>query len=49
VVGVYPMRIARFVMDHGQAFNGNGHAPSNSQVPISAQADAVHPPVLASE
>ena len=28
VVGVYPMRIARFVIDH--ASNGNGHFPGPS-------------------
>jgi hypothetical protein len=28
VVGVYPMRIARFVIDH--TANGNGHYPSSS-------------------
>jgi hypothetical protein len=33
VVGVYPMRIARFVMDHsGHSFNGNGHVPTGGHV-----------------
>ena len=49
VVGVYPMRIARFVMYHGQAFNGNGHAPGNGQGPVIAPAEPVDPSVLASE
>ena len=49
VVGVYPMRIARFVMDHGQAFNGNGHAPGNGHGPVIAPAEPVDPSVLASE
>lgn len=40
VVGVYPMRIARFVLDqavgmNGHATNGNGyHAPHDSQEPM---------------
>ena len=38
VVGVYPMRIARYVMDAGNgtgAYAGNGHAPSSGQpVPL---------------
>ncbi len=28
VVGVYPMRIARFVLDHAGNGNGNGYAPT---------------------
>ena len=27
VVGIYPMRIARFVVDQGGATNGNGYHP----------------------
>jgi hypothetical protein len=29
VVGIYPMRIARFVVDQGGAVNGNGTGPVN--------------------
>src|ERR671913_2519649 len=45
VVGVYPMRIARFVIDqatglngHGSA-NGNGYHPSPAPAPVPQQAD----------
>jgi hypothetical protein len=49
VVGVYPMRIARFVMDHGsQAYNANGHPPANGHAPVVAIVTA-DPPVAASE
>ena len=30
VVGVYPMRIARFVIDHATNGNGHGHYPPSS-------------------
>jgi hypothetical protein len=49
VVGVYPMRIARFVMDHGPAFNGNGHAASHGHLPATTPAEPLDPSVLASE
>ena len=37
VVGIYPMRIARFVVDQGIAMNGNGsgHANGNGYHPPS--------------
>ncbi len=38
VVGVYPMRIARFVLEQASAANGNGHAHTNGQV------TGFHPP-----
>ncbi len=50
VVGVYPMRIARFVMDHGHAYNGNGHPPMNGHAPAAtAPTETLDPSVLASE
>src|SRR5688572_31677088 len=32
VVGFYPMRIARFVVDQGGAMNGNGHHPPSEPI-----------------
>jgi hypothetical protein len=50
VVGVYPMRIARFVMDHGgQAFNTNGHPPANGHLAALAPTETVDPSVAAPE
>jgi hypothetical protein len=43
VVGIYPMRIARYVMD-GLASNGNGHAAGNGHLPRSAPVAANHVP-----
>ncbi len=51
VVGVYPMRIARFVMDHGgHPFNGNGHAaPPIGQVAAPEPTADLDPEPLAPE
>jgi hypothetical protein len=41
VIGVYPLRIARFVLDHpANGFvNGNGHAPLASVEPLGSVAE----------
>jgi len=49
VVGVYPMRIARFVMDHSVQPLSNGHPQTNGHLPVAAPAEPADPPVLASE
>lgn len=44
VVGVYPMRIARFVIDHGsQPFNGNGQPNLNGHLPALAPTAGLDP------
>jgi hypothetical protein len=42
VVGVYPMRIARYVMD-GNGFHGNGHGAPNGHPGNGQYADRGHP------
>jgi hypothetical protein len=42
VVGVYPMRIARFVLDQANATNGNGYAAH--QPSTNGQGNGVYPP-----
>ena len=43
VVGVYPMRIARFVVDHSWAVNGTGNASSNGQASGAPPPDLMRP------
>jgi hypothetical protein len=53
VVGIYPMRIARYLMDgNGNGFHGNGHhhaagapAPGNGQAPQHDHVSPQPPPV----
>lgn len=46
IVGVYPMRIARYAMDHnGHSLNGNGYHPPHEPI----LTEAVDPSILASE
>jgi len=40
VVGVYPMRIARFVIDHTTSGNGNGYHPDHDPIRAPAPEDA---------
>jgi hypothetical protein len=42
VVGIYPMRIARFVID--QSVNGNGYV--NGQPPVPDRQQGQHPPPI---
>ena len=45
VVGIYPMRISRFVTDHASTghANGNGYHPHHEQIPGSIHEDAPDP------
>jgi len=50
VVGVYPMRIARFVMDHAaHSYNGNGHLSSSSELPVPETAVSLDAELLTPE
>jgi len=43
VVGIYPMRIARFVIDQATNGNGNGYHPHHEPMPAPAPATTLAP------